>query len=81
MQYVDKNICGAKTRSGKPCPTPPVKNINRCRMHGGTNNGAPIVNNNAFKHGYYCKDNIAQRSEIHKMLKEYRQLCGEIDSI
>jgi len=43
--------------------------------------GGQLGNKNAFKHGYYCKESIAQRSEIHKMLKEYRQLCGEIDSI
>lgn len=27
--------CGAKTRSGEPCKSPPVKGRERCRMHGG----------------------------------------------
>ena len=27
--------CGAKTRGGTPCRTPPMPN-GRCRMHGGT---------------------------------------------
>lgn len=38
--------CEAKTRSGKPCQNYGMKN-GRCRMHGGTNPGAPI------KHGRY----------------------------
>lgn len=28
-------LCGAKTRSGKPCQLPPVQGASRCRMHGG----------------------------------------------
>ena len=28
-------ICGAKTRSGKPCRQYPVQGATRCRMHGG----------------------------------------------
>lgn len=27
--------CGAKTRSGRPCPNPPIKGATRCRQHGG----------------------------------------------
>lgn len=74
--------CLAKNRQGKPCMRYKAKGKNRCRMHGGVEGiGGQLGNKNAFKHGYYCKESIAQRSEIHKMLKEYRQLCGEIDSI
>ena len=73
-------MCGAKTRSGKPCSTPPVTGKNRCRMHGGAKgSGGQLGNKNAIKHGYYCKENIAQRSEIHKMLKEYRRFCKELN--
>jgi hypothetical protein len=49
---VDDNgrpICGAKTRSGKPCASDPVRGKRRCRMHGGTNPGRPIT------HGRYSK--------------------------
>lgn len=81
VQSTVKNICGAKTRSGKPCPTPPVKNRTRCRMHGGTNNGAPKGNKNAFKHGYYSKASIDQRSETHKLIREYRKLCRELNQL
>lgn len=44
--------CGAKTRSGAPCQSPAVKGRKRCRMHGGTNTGAPKGNRNAWKHGF-----------------------------
>jgi hypothetical protein len=43
--------CGAKTRSGYPCQSPAVRGRKRCRMHGGTNQGAPKGNKNAWKHG------------------------------
>lgn len=43
--------CLAKTRSGGECQSPAVKGKRRCRMHGGTNSGAPKGNRNAFKHG------------------------------
>jgi len=44
--------CGAKTRSGEPCQAFGLEN-GRCRMHGGTNKGAP-GNRNAVKHGIYA---------------------------
>jgi len=31
-------LCGARTRSGKPCATPGMRN-GRCRMHGGASTG------------------------------------------
>lgn len=80
QQSTTKNICGAKTRSGKPCLTPPVKGRNRCRMHGGTNNGAPKGNKNAFKHGYYSRESIKARSKMHKLIQEYRKLCKSLES-
>jgi hypothetical protein len=82
IQSTIKNICGAKTRSGKPCPTPPVKNRSRCRIHGGAyGSGDQLGNKDAFKHGYYCRDAIEQRSFLHKSIKEYRQFCKEIDNM
>lgn len=46
--------CGAKTRSGAPCKNTAILANGRCRMHGGTNPGAPGKNTNAVKHGFYC---------------------------
>ncbi len=43
--------CLAKTRKGSPCQSPAVNGKKRCRMHGGTNPGAPKGNRNAYKHG------------------------------
>lgn len=43
--------CGARTRSGRECRSPAVRGRQRCRMHGGTNSGAPMRNRNAWKHG------------------------------
>lgn len=45
-----KERCGAKTKSGTPCRSWAMDN-GRCRMHGGTNTGAPKGNKNALKHG------------------------------
>ena len=43
--------CLARTRTGTECQSPAVKGKRRCRMHGGTNPGAPKGNRNAYKHG------------------------------
>lgn len=43
--------CGAMTRSGKPCTSYPIAGRRRCRMHGGTNPGAPLGNTNAKRPG------------------------------
>jgi uncharacterized protein YjcR len=54
--------CGAKTRHGAPCCAPAVAGKKRCRMHGGAKgSGAPIGNQNAFKHGRYTRKAIAER--------------------
>jgi glucans biosynthesis protein len=46
----------AMTRKGTECQSPAVKDKKRCRMHGGTNPGAPKGNRNAWKHGAYSTD-------------------------
>ncbi|WP_448583006.1 HGGxSTG domain-containing protein [Thermaurantiacus sp.] len=43
-------------RRGGACQTPAVKGRKRCRMHGGTNPGAPRGNRNAWKHGARCAE-------------------------
>lgn len=53
-------ICGAKTRSGKPCPNPPMTGKTRCKMHGGKSTGAKTAAGKLkaalsnFKHGFYA---------------------------
>ena len=54
--------CLARTRSGMECQSPAVNGKRRCRMHGGTNPGAPEGNRNAWKHGVYSdKAKVAAR--------------------
>lgn len=38
-------------------------------MHGGTNPGAPVGNQNALKHGRFTRDEIVRRSKIRALLK------------
>jgi len=54
----DAPRCLAQTRSGGQCQSPVVKGKRRCRMHGGTNPGAPIGNRNARKHGAYSAKTV-----------------------
>ncbi len=64
--------CGAKTRSGKPCMSPAVVDKKRCRMHGGAaGSGAPKGNRNAFKHGFFTRESLAERK---RLTAEMRQL-------
>lgn len=49
------NICGAKTRAGKPCKKTPVEGKQRCRLHGGLSTGPSKGSKNALKHGMYSR--------------------------
>lgn len=64
-----------RTRSGKPCDFPAVKGRKRCRMHGGTNPGAPKGNRNAWKHGGRSADTIKAVA----LMKALAQLAKELD--
>lgn len=68
------NLCGAKTRSGKPCKNRAMPN-GRCRMHGGKSTGAPPAkikkNSNAKKHGLFAR----------YLPKETMDIVKEIDNI
>ena len=59
--HSSERLCGAKTRIGKPCQSRPTPN-GRCRMHGGKSPGAPLGNQNAFKHGKYSSWAKAMRA-------------------
>lgn len=59
--------CGAKTRSGTPCKSYGMTN-GRCRMHGGANAGAPLGNRNAWKHGFYSREELQNRKVLSKLL-------------
>lgn len=50
----------------------------RCRMHGGKAKGAPIGNRNAFKHGRYSAEHMAERRYLADLLREMRGLIEEL---
>lgn len=54
--------CDAKTRNGTPCRLPPVDGHHRCRMHGGTNPGRPIVT------GRYS---LTHRATLHEKMQTF----------
>ncbi len=70
--------CCAKTRSGAPCKSVPVRGRRRCRMHGGADgSGAPSGSRNGnYKHGRYTAEMVATRQwlrEATRMLHELNQ--------
>jgi hypothetical protein len=68
--------CGARTRSGKPCPSPAMAN-GTCRMHGGPSPGAPLGNRHAQKHGRHTAEAIARRREISALIQVAVALGGK----
>jgi hypothetical protein len=47
-------------------------------MHGGTNPGAPLGNQNAFKHGHYSADSDAFRRLARRLLQEAGDLIAKL---
>ena len=71
--------CAARTRSGRPCRSPPVGGRNRCRMHGGApGSGAPLGNRNALKGGRYTKGAKADRRALRQLMGAAERLIGEM---
>jgi hypothetical protein len=66
--------CHARTRSGTLCRSRAMPN-GRCRMHGGTNPGAPNGNRNAVKHGRYTAEAINSRRATSALIRAARQFC------
>ncbi len=80
MQIKEDNRCLARTRKGKStfCQARKVKGKKRCRMHGGTSDGAPKGNKNAFKHGRYSKEVIEKRKSATRLKREFMALLLQI---
>ena len=75
-----KNVetkCFARTRRGTLCQTPRITGRKRCRMHGGTSDGAPKGNKNAFKHGRYSKVIIENRKRTMRLKREFKALLAQ----
>jgi hypothetical protein len=73
-----QHISGSHKWSGKAawslCQSPAMPN-GRCRMHGGKSPAAPKDNKNAFKHGRYTAEAIAQRREIAILIRAANALA------
>ena len=76
IQIREDNRCLARTRKGKStfCQARKIIGKKRCRMHGGTSDGAPKGNKNAFKHGKYSKEVIEKRKSATKLKREFMEL-------
>lgn len=74
IQLACASRCGANTRLCQPCRSPAVSGRLRCRMHGGTNPGAPSGNRNARKHGGYS----AEAKATAQFLKEIARLVDQV---
>lgn len=79
MRPQDGLRCGAKTRSGAQCQSPPVHGKKRCRMHGGTSPGAPRGNQNALKNGTHTGEALAQKREARTILVALKKLMTQIE--
>lgn len=80
MQIKEDNRCLARTRKGKStfCQARKVSGKKRCRMHGGTGDGAPKGNKNAFKHGKYSREVIEKRKNAVKLKREFMELLRQM---
>src|SRR6267142_6012851 len=75
--------CEAKTRSGKKCRAPAMRN-GRCRMHGGASTGPRTPEGLArsrranWKHGAYSRET---RAILQESRRQWRQLLALLDCL
>jgi hypothetical protein len=64
-QFQNARLCGARTKSGKPCRSPATKK-GRCRLHGGARgSGGPLGERSGqFRHGERTKAAMAERGRF-----------------
>ena len=67
---VPGGCCGARLPDGTPCRRPPVPGKRRCRRHGGAPGvGAPKGSRNAYKHGAFTREALAERKAINDFIR------------
>ena len=77
--------CGAKTRCGKKCRAPAMRN-GRCRMHGGgstgprTPEGLKRSQRANWKHGLYSAKAKAERRSLRQLLEDSSDLLRRFGS-
>ncbi len=70
-----KRICGARTTSGKPCQSTVLMANGRCRAHGGSSHGRPVV------HGLYSqvvRNQLRDRLDAAGAVEQPFDLQGEL---
>jgi len=72
--------CGAETRDGGYCENYPVDGAERCRMHGGTNDGAPARNQNARQSGVHADPGNVLNDLAENDPEAYEWILGKYDS-
>ncbi len=78
MQLAAAPRCHARTRSGTPCQCPAVKGRKRCRMHGGTNRGAPKgPKHGQYRHGFYTHEGKAMRKQLARIKRTAAAYAAE----
>jgi uncharacterized protein YjcR len=78
LPFMSAPKCGARTRAGGLCKGLAVRGKRRCRMHGGTNPGAPKGNKNAWKHGERSAAAIEWRRMMRELLAENRRVVEAV---
>ena len=64
--------CGAKTRTGTPCQSPPVQGRRRCRLHGGLSPGAPRGSRNGnYTNGEWTAEAIEERRWLRSLVQDF----------
>lgn len=62
--------CGARTRTGRPCKAPAMRN-GKCRMHGGKSLSGR--SHGRYRHGQFTKAAIEQRRRLRELLRMAKQ--------
>ena len=70
--------CCARTRSATSCQSPAMPN-GRCRLHGGTNPGAPKGNQHRFKHGRFKAEAIERRRMVSALVRSMRETADMVE--
>jgi hypothetical protein len=64
--------CGAKTRAGTACQSPPVPGRKRCQLHGGLSPGAPGGSRNGnYRRGDWTSEAIEERRWLRSLVQAF----------
>ncbi len=67
-----RSRCGARTRAGTACQSPPVAGRKRCRLHGGLSPGAPRGSRNGnYRRGDWTTEAIETRRWLRSLVRAF----------